>query len=111
MHKNEDRKEPLLITYPGRMGFTIMAHQLLEEISHRFALSGLFEEDPGDCFSIILNGKQIFTCYPIDPDTLDKEAIFHTIGKYLPHIPPNQDRLRIVVQGDGEFPDCFCSGE
>lgn len=105
----------ITIFYPQRPGFIMEAHQLRQKFVSRFGLSVLLEEGEDECFTVVLNGTNIYSQPVAGTAHVDHQKIFNALGKYrrpLPFKPevssepddaPGPDHLRWM--------NSVCSGE
>lgn len=105
----------LLVTYPRQPGFTLLAYQIVTEISKRFNLTGAYQEDLNGLFTVTLDEVPVYTCNSKNLDEVDRKHIVDAVEKTgLPVTMKIKTARKRVSSNDTiieEYPDCFCSGE
>lgn len=105
----------ITIFYPQRPGFIMEAHNLRQKFVSRFGLTVSLEEGGDDCFTVVLNGTNIYSQSMEGNVHIDHQKIFNVIGKFRKPLPlkpeissesnndPDPDHLRWL--------NSACSGE
>lgn len=110
-------KENIEITihYPRRQGYIMEAHTLSRHLDRTFGVSALLEEQQDDEFTVILNGKPIYSHVTEEDSGIDHQKILSSVGGYAK--PLMMCHADTVPPDDNDDPDhiqwmnSFCSGE
>lgn len=111
----EQQPLEVVVGYPQRPGFNMLAYQLVERCRLRFGLPGRFDPTERDCFCVSLAGRQLYCSSGDDPAQISFAEIDRLLGEVVPPIEPTQQKSACggskEVNDDEDYPDCFCSGE
>jgi DNA-binding IclR family transcriptional regulator len=75
----------IIVRYPQKQGFTLLAHDLLKAIRQRFAVYGHMAADV-ERFALELDQVCLYICTPEHPADIDLAALLELVGQRMPAV-------------------------
>lgn len=105
----------ITIVYPSRRGFVMLAYEIQQKITEQVGKAVRLEEQQEGRFTVIINGKTVYDCFPSHPAEVDWAEIIKELARY--NLPKIKVAQVVEDSNDSNDPDhlqwmnCVCSGE
>jgi hypothetical protein len=105
-----DNLQEVLILYPPRPGFTLLAHHILGDMTKYFGLIGWMAENPQPSLVIFLAEAPVFTSSD-DAQSINRREVFKAVSALRTPLTPWRKEKTEQDPDLNQWNSCLCSGE